>query len=185
MERKPVTFPIETLHCLMICDAERGLLFWKERPVSMFSSEFTARMWNARNAGKPAFARLNREGYCYGAIGGKKALAHRVIWAMHMGVWPVGIIDHINHRRDDNRIENLRLGDAKQSAWNRGAHQGSRSKHVGVTWSKVNQGWMARITTAGECKYLGTFSTEEQAAEAYRLAAVEARGAWAFEEGAV
>ena len=33
---------------------------------------------------------------------------HRIIWKMLNGVDPNGQIDHINHIRDDNKIENLR-----------------------------------------------------------------------------
>lgn len=37
-------------------------------------------------------------------------LLHRVIWEEHYGKIPEGkFIDHINHKRDDNRIENLQL----------------------------------------------------------------------------
>lgn len=35
-------------------------------------------------------------------------LAHRAIWFLHFGRWPNDEIDHINHIRTDNRIENLR-----------------------------------------------------------------------------
>lgn len=34
--------------------------------------------------------------------------AHRLIWKIHTGRDPVGLIDHINGVRYDNRIENLR-----------------------------------------------------------------------------
>ncbi|MFH7191449.1 HNH endonuclease signature motif containing protein, partial [Klebsiella pneumoniae] len=36
--------------------------------------------------------------------------AHRFVWCMHNGDIPKEMsIDHINHDRSDNRIENLRL----------------------------------------------------------------------------
>jgi hypothetical protein len=43
--------------------------------------------------------------------------AHRLAWAVTHGEWPEQI-DHINRRRADNRIENLRASDARRNAWN-------------------------------------------------------------------
>ena len=46
-------------------------------------------------------------------INGKKVriMHHRLVWISHYGVYDEDkfVIDHINHIRDDNRIENLRL----------------------------------------------------------------------------
>lgn len=43
-------------------------------------------------------------------VDGRYYLVHRLIWVYHNGSIPEGmIIDHINHNKKDNRIENLRL----------------------------------------------------------------------------
>lgn len=186
MDRKPVTFPIETLHRLMICDAERGLLFWKERPVSMFSdtakqtAAHRAAIWNGRNAGQQALCYLMTGGYVGGTILGKgNVRAHRVIWAMHTGEWPDEFLDHINGDRQDNCISNLREATLAQNHCNRAPLAGSSSQFLGVSWSDRNKGWVARIKSGGISQYLGTFRQEAQAALAYNAAAQARHGEFA------
>jgi hypothetical protein len=53
--------------------------------------------------------------------------AHRLAWLWVYGVWPTGVLDHLNRRRNDNRISNLedvpqeenmrRMGVAGRPAW--------------------------------------------------------------------
>lgn len=54
----------------------------------------------------------NRAGYPVVSIRwrgkNKLMLCHRLAWFLVTGVWPVGIIDHVNGIRDDNRWRNLR-----------------------------------------------------------------------------
>lgn len=47
-------------------------------------------------------------GYRTVHIRGRKYAMHRLVWKVVHGADPVGVIDHINGIRDDNRIENLR-----------------------------------------------------------------------------
>jgi hypothetical protein len=48
------------------------------------------------------------QGYIRLSVAGKSWAVHRLIWKLHTGRDPVGLIDHINGVRYDNRIENLR-----------------------------------------------------------------------------
>lgn len=49
---------------------------------------------------------------------GKKHPVHRMIWALHYGEQPPEVVDHINNKPWDNRIENLRAATQAQNRWN-------------------------------------------------------------------
>ena len=49
-----------------------------------------------------------KSGYIRINFKGNIVCAHRLAWVLHYGAWPVGVIDHINRDRADNRIVNLR-----------------------------------------------------------------------------
>lgn len=51
---------------------------------------------------------LDFYGYRIIKIKGKQYKAHRLAWFLHYGQMPLGVIDHINAIKDDNRILNLR-----------------------------------------------------------------------------
>jgi len=163
MTKKQLPSP-ELLRKVLRYEAETGKLFWLVRPNMRKS-------WNTRYAGKEAFAYKNRRGYLRGAISGKCCKAHRVIWAIVHGVWP-DQIDHINHDKSDNRIENLRSVYAKDNAKNMSKSKANTSGYTGVTWSTKDSKWYSRIMIEGKCKHLGSFDDINDAI-AVRLSANE------------
>lgn len=59
--------------------------------------------------GRP-FVKRNQCGYVIAKLWGVEARAHRVIWERVYGPVPDGMeINHINGRKDDNRIKNLEV----------------------------------------------------------------------------
>lgn len=78
-------------------------------------------------------------GYMQIRLGQKTYLAHRIVWEAFNGPIPAGMhINHINEKKDDNRLENLNLMTPKENHnWGTcierqriAAINGGNSKHV-------------------------------------------------------
>jgi len=78
------------------------------------------------------------------------------------------VVNHINFKRDDNRVENLELVTVRENS-NR-KHLKSTSEYVGVYWNKQRRKWMASIHVNRKQKNLGSFSIEYDAHLAYQEA---------------
>lgn len=115
-------------------------------------------------------------GYRQIGISGKIYREHRLVWLYHCGKWPEKNLDHINGIKWDNRIENLRDCSQQQNTWNRPQPKTQRFK--GVTKAPTGK-YFASITVDGSLQYLGSFTDEIDAAEAYDKAATKAFGEFA------
>lgn len=119
-------------------------------------------------------------GYIMISVNRKKILAHRLAWLLHTGTHPDGHMDHINGKRDDNRICNLRAVSQAQNNKNLTIRRDNKSGVKGVTFRAGR--WRAEIRCEGVIYYLGRFVRLEDAAEVRRkkekeLFGVFARGA--------
>lgn len=101
-----------------------------------------------------------------------------IIWVVYHGKWPDEFIDHIDHNRRNNRIENLREATRSQNCWNRIEDNGN-GKGVTLRPEKIGRPWQAQIQYDNKKKHLGFFPTKEEAAEAYRQAAIQYHGEFA------
>ncbi len=171
----------EILHARLRYDAESGLLYWKPRDRSTFTNGGAATQarafgtWAARYANRPAFnAVCSTSGYKVGRLQGRNWLAHRIIWKLVFGEDPPQI-DHINGRRDDNRIINLRAVDQSLNQRNRRPRKDSRSGIVGVYLVPSTGHYQANIRVDNRTIYLGTH-TDLDAAIAARRSAEERYG---------
>mgnify|MGYP001768511391 CR=1 FL=1 len=95
-------------------------------------------------------------GYVRVKIAGKDVLAHRLAWFIERGD-PPAVIDHINRRRDDNRIENLRRATHSENMCNRGPQSNSTSGVSGVAMDTRGKKWQAYIKRHGKRVHLGVF----------------------------
>jgi len=104
--------------------------------------------------------------YCSITVDGidKKFSKHRLSHLARNPDWDIfdiskdNCIDHINHTRDDNSIENLRLVTNQQNNFNRDGVKG---------YCRDRNKWKARIVLNGKVIPLGRFDKEEDAAAEY------------------
>lgn len=92
---------------------------------------------------------------------------------------PGFVVDHVNQNKLDNRRANLREATVCQNAWNTGLTRRNTSGIKGVNWNKANGRWLARMSVNGVVHYLGYFDDLAEAEQAYRNAAIAARGEYA------
>lgn len=72
-----------------------------------------------RHTNKPAGG-YDSKGYRRIKIKGRYYKAHRLAWVYHYKKWPEDQIDHVNRKRDDNRIVNLRDATHSDNMRNKG-----------------------------------------------------------------
>ena len=160
------------LRKLITYDPDTGKMTWLKRPVEMFATERASKVWNKRFAGTPAFS-VKKSGYLEGKIFYRDYSAHRVAWAIQMGVWPADQIDHINGYKADNRISNLRVVTSLENLRNQKMAKNNRSGVMGIHWHKRKQKWQAGISVENKQIYLGSFDCLEEAKAARAAANVK------------
>lgn len=151
---------VTTLRESLRYDPLTGDLFWKERPRRHFKSGGSAKAWHTNHCGKVAGSR-NGQGYRHVNLAKSFILSHRAAWAIYYGEWPDGLIDHINGKRDDNRLCNLRVVDAKGNSQSSAIHRRNTSGRTGVSQRDGGK-WVAYIHR-DKIIHLGTFDTFEDA----------------------
>lgn len=164
----------EQLHSLLILDADKGHLYWRSRPASMFrddarfTAEWRCKCWNTRHAGKRALAALNGDGYPCGTLLNYRLTAHRVIFCMIHGRWPT-LTDHIDGHQRNNSKSNLR--DVKSDAGNaknRRLKRTNNSGAIGVSFEKTTGSWRVRVGR----DHIGLFKNFAEAVAAQKAASV-------------
>lgn len=124
--------------------------------------------FNSRNAGKLA-GTVSRKGYIHIRYDGVVYLAHRLVWLYVHGHFPSLLIDHKDHDKANNRLDNLRLATKAQNNF-------SRKKRALAGVSSRSGRWYSKIRIDGKEVYLGVFDTPEAAVQAFDRAASAAYG---------
>ena len=96
---------------------------------------------------------------------------HQLVAIAFLGHEPNGrsiVVDHIDNDKLNNAIDNLQLITHRENLSK--DKKGGSSKYVGVSWHKVAKKWHAQITTNSKINYLGLFTEELEAHEAYQSA---------------
>lgn len=133
-------------------DNETGKLYWLPR------IDCGMKGFNCNFAGKEAMTCVETKGYLNGRIFDKHIKAHRVVWALHYGEWPVGQIDHINGIKSDNRIENLRVVSNTTNCRNQSKPKSNTSGWLGVSWHKRVGMWQAKYKADYKTIHVGYYN---------------------------
>lgn len=129
---------------------------------------FTRRVTVPRGkAGKRPGSQYAKSGYRRINLDNVSYREHQLAWYYVHGIWPTNNIDHINGKRDDNRIANLRDIPFGENLRNRTKVLSSTGLMGAV---RVKDRFQAQIRINGKPKYLGLFDTAEEASAAYWMA---------------
>ena len=102
-------------------------------------------------------------------------LMHRII-AKRACLPPAEHYDHKDHDGLNNRRSNLRPATRTQNLGNQRKTANRSSSFKGVSWDESRNRWRAQICIENRRRFLGRFSKEEDAADAYAIAAHELFG---------
>ena len=110
-------------------------------------------------------------GYLVISLNGKQILAHRAIWVMVYGVYPNCDIDHISGDKADNCLSNLRLATRGENNINSLPQKNNTSGYKGAYYDKRRDCWYGEIWVDNKKRFLGRFSSAQEAGLAYIEAA--------------
>ncbi len=116
----------------------------------------------------------HKSGYLIVKVNTVSLKVHRIAWFLHYGYGAEGMIDHIDGDRCNNQISNLRVVSFKDNSKNRGNNKNNSTGAKGVV--KRGSKFYARIGFNGIKIFIGSFSSLEDAAQAYKDKASELYG---------
>lgn len=95
------------------------------------------------------------DGYVKVMLHKKSYPAHRIIWEMLKGNITNDMqVDHINHIRNDNRIENLRIVTKQSNMENKSKYKNNKSGITGVNFSIKRGRFISQVQIKGRKKML-------------------------------
>lgn len=103
------------------------------------------------------------EGYRYVTVDGRTYPAHRLVFLFVYGEYPSSDVDHKNLKRDDNRLENLRITNRRNNMLNISSHKDSVLGKKNIFYRKDTGKYSVRATVNGRYRSFGCFEDLELA----------------------
>jgi hypothetical protein len=97
----------------------------------------------------------------------KRFLVHRLVLQAFLPTEEKMEVDHINHDKTDNRLENLRWLTRSQNNRYQKKRDGKTSQYIGVSKINNKKPWRTHCKINGKVINIGHFATEEEAGRAY------------------
>lgn len=105
---------------------------------------------------------LGNRGYWQIRLLGERFVQHRIVWELHYGPIPEGmVIDHIDRDKSNNRIENLRCTTQSSNMTNQ--PQRNKSGYKCIYQNQANGKY--QVSSLKDHKYLKTVETLEEQLE--------------------
>ncbi|KSV57724.1 AP2 domain-containing protein [Acetivibrio ethanolgignens] len=128
---------------------------------------------------KDYYWRFSKDGYLYAVRDKNKIILHRYI----LNITDSSIeVDHIYHKKYDNRKSELRVVNRSQNSMNKGLRNDNQSGVTGVCWNKNNNKWKAYICVNDKRINLGHFDNFEEAVQVRRNAESKYFGEYKYKE---
>ena len=154
-------------------------LIWLNRPQSHFDTEHGWKCFQ-RYVGTRAGTVLDSDGLYRCVTVSYKGirytmLEHVIIWAIYNGRYPDGTVDHSDGDGLNNDPSNLTETSHSGNMHNKSMYKNNKSGHVGVTWYKRYEKWLASGRHEGKSKTIGYFDNLQDA--------IDARKEWEIGKG--
>ena len=161
---------------------DTGKLYHKPRSPDLIKgasnkhAERVCKSWNTKFAYKEAGS-IGNHGYRTVKVHGKSYLAHRIIYFIMTGIWPIEV-DHLDHDPLNNRWRNLRNVPHSENGRNKSMNKRNRSGCNGVQWYERGKCWRVQLTIKGKVTHIGYFKERSKAVAASK----EAMKRWGYAE---
>lgn len=153
----------EFVRGLLNYDPETGIFTWKVRAANCIQ---IGDISGYRCSSGHIVIRIKRRGY----------FAHRLAFLYMTGAMPENVVDHRDTDPGNNRWLNLRHATTAQNAQNSGVWKTSTTGFKGVCFNKRIGKYQVQVRANGKRRYLGLYTTAEEAHAAYCEAAGKLHG---------